>query len=260
MNKYIVSGATGKVGQDLQLLIKKNDNYIEYSPEIKTDADYFIHLSSESNANTIDYEKVIDSNITYLKSCIDYCLENSIKNFVFFSALNIYNHQDILNIDESVDYYNCNNLYNLSKLFGEEMLKHCSLNVLVLRLPSILTTKQDSGVLYRIYDNLRSDKDISLTNANQLFNNFVSVDDIYNFLKMYNFKEKYNIVILAKKQTLTLEEIVLFMKEKLNSNSSIIKQDQKQSFFNLSIKKAIGLGYEPEDVKLSLNNWIDKRK
>jgi nucleoside-diphosphate-sugar epimerase len=260
MNKYIISGITGKVAYDLIHFLKSDNGYIKYDANHNVSAKSFIHLGAISDSNTKDYKKIIDSNILYLKECIDYCIRNSIKNFIFFSVLSIYSHQDKLNIDEVEDYYKCDNLYNLSKLLGEMILKNTTLNVLILRLPSILTTDQNSGIIYKFYKALKENKNIYLTNSNKIFNNFVTVEDIYNFINLYNFKKKYEIVILAKEQYLTLEEILLFMKKELNSHSLIIKQKQKRPFFNISIKKASKLGYRPEKVELSLKKWIEKRR
>lgn len=237
--KYIISGLDGNVGK----LIKKNiPRYIDYTNSVDLKGgEVFLHLASKSNGS---YEDIINSNIDYLCEVIDFCRSSNIKKLVFFSAISIYTKDDI---------------YSVSKLLGEKMLRDSGLKVLVLRLPMILTKDRKKGVLNRIVQTLEKNDEIILFNANKKFNNFVSVDDIYGFIKNYSFKKKYEIVDLGSKKEATLLEIVKFMKHHLKSKSNIIIDKRKSEFFNISLKKAKKFNYKPTTSKKILKNWLKER-
>lgn len=238
MHKYILSGINGNVGS---ILRKKICYSSEYNQDIKSsDADIFIHLASKSSDN---YEDIVTSNITYLIQCIEFCKKNHIKKFVFFSAISIYTNDSV---------------YSISKLLGEKILKESELNVLVMRLPMILTDDNKNGILNRIIMKLRNNEDIIIYNANKKFNNFISVHDIANFITNYKFDKKYEIIDLASKKEYTLLEIVKFLKKEIKAKSNIIVSKQTHPFVNISIKNAIKeYGYKPKSTKKILKLWLE---
>jgi len=153
MSKYILSGVNGNVGS---LLKYKLHDFSEYSKHLKIrNEKIFIHIAAKTNGQ---YPEIIDSNINYLCEILDFCRSNNIKKVIFFSAISIKNKDD---------------LYSISKLFGEKILKNSGLKVLILRLPMILTKDNKDGILNRIVQRLEKDEDIILYNGERKFNNFI---------------------------------------------------------------------------------------
>lgn len=237
--KYILNGLSGNVGS---LLKVKFANFSQYHKDLITkDEEVFIHIAAKSQGRC---EDIVRSNIDYLLEVIDFCKKNNIKKIVFFSAISIYTKND---------------LYSTSKLLGEKILKESGLKVLVLRLPMILTADATNGILNRIIHKLEQNKKIVLYNADRKFNNFIGVDDIYDFIINYNFKKDYELVNLASKKDSTLFEIVKFLKSLLNSKSKIIKSKQANDFFNVPLKKAVKkYNFKPTSSKKVLVKWIKK--
>lgn len=261
MKKYIISGEKGKVGKELlPLFIQKNYSISTYDNNRNIKADCFIHIAAKSDSKTSDFKNIVDSNINLLIEVIDYCKKNKIKNIVFFSAICIFGSKNKLNISEEDIEVSPNTLYAASKILGEQIFEHSGLNILTFRLPSVLTNVKNDGVLFRILEGLQNNTDISITNYNKLFNNFITVHDIFNFIINYDFKKKNVLLLLAKEQELSLKEIVEYMKEETNSHSKIILHDSTNSFFNISIKKAKTYGFIPINVKDSLKAWIKEQK
>lgn len=237
VNKYIISGINGNVGK---LLVSYFDNYDIFDSSLKfSNADIFIHLASKSYGN---YEEIIKSNIDYLVEAIEFCKQNNIKNFIFFSAFSINNKDDF---------------YSKSKLFGEYILRESGLNVLVLRLPMILTQEATNGILNRIIDKLEHDKIVDLYNANKKFNNFISIDSICSFIINYSFNTKFEIISLQTADELTLYEIVLTMKKILNSKSDIRMIESKFEAGQINFNN-VDSKYECArvDVNKILIKWI----
>lgn len=228
MYKYVANGLNGNVGTLLQ-------NYINF----KEKGDVFIHLAAKSDGI---YNEMIDSNINYLIQTIKKCEQMQIKNFIFFSAISIYNKDD---------------LYSHTKRIGEIILKETDFNVLILRLPMILTNDKKNGVLNRIRQKLEKNEDIELYNWNKKFNNFITVQEIANFIKDYKFNKKYEIINLATDLNKTILEIVEFLRILLNSNSKIIKMNRTDDFFNIDISKAKEYGFIPLDTRNKLKDWCE---
>jgi nucleoside-diphosphate-sugar epimerase len=236
MSKYILNGLSGNVGV---LLKDKFNNFTEYGKHLNiTNEEVFVHIAAKSNGN---YSEIIEANINYLVKIIKFCKLNKIKKIIFFSAISIYTKDD---------------LYSTSKLLGEKILKESGLKVLVIRLPMILTMDKKNGILNRIIQKLENNEDVVLYNANKKFNNFISVDDIFNFINKYTFKKKYEVVNLATDNKFKLVKIVNILKKRTNSKSKIIINNEKVDIEKLSIKKAkIKYNYKPLSTKKILTNW-----
>lgn len=240
LNKYVISGINGNVGK---LITSYFVDYEIFNNSLKSSsASIFIHLASKSYGH---YEEIIKSNIDYLVETIKFCKKCNIKNFIFFSAFSINNKDDF---------------YSKSKLFGEYILRESDLNVLVLRLPMILTTNSQNGILNRIVQKLEKDDEIVLYNYNKKFNNFISVKEICNFIKAYKFRKKFEIVDLGTAKDMTLYEIVEFMKCFLSSKSKIKLKKGDMPLVNIDTDKLINeFKHKPIKTKKSLKNWLESR-
>ncbi len=254
MYKFIINGENGNVGK----ILSQQDNVILYNqqPNIHN-VNTFIHLASKSQDK--DFE-LIESNILYLKEMISFCEKNNIANFIFISAVSIYGEKNKNNVNENDSCKNTQ-LYGLTKLMGEEILKMSNLNILILRLPMILTDNKSNGVLNRIILKLENNEKVVLYNSDKIFNNFIGMNDLINFINIYKFKNKIEILNLATSQQLSLKEIVLYLKNLLKSSSQIEFNNEKKKFFNISISRAQKYyAYEPQETKEILYKWILQRK
>lgn len=257
-SKIVISGANGAVGEILFEKFQKN-NYLVSKLDLNNQKkqDVFIHLA----AKTFNTNEILDSNIEYLKKCIEYCKKTDIKYFVFFSTVSVYGNIDSLNINEESNFSNKPNIYGLSKLIGEELLKQSDMSVLNLRLPAILTKNTKNTFIYSLYEKLEKNQDITITNSTKIFNNVVDVGSIYESILNYDFKEKNRTYLIASKQEKTLKEVVMFLKEILNSKSKIIENSSKSNFYNINISKSQDdLIYQAKDIFDILKQWIDLLK
>jgi UDP-glucose 4-epimerase len=248
--RYLINGQNGSVGVLLKEYFRNIEN-LDLSKQASK-SDVLLHLSASTES-----ERILESNIEYLVKVVDYCLDNNIKNLVFFSSVSVYGKQSRLNIKEDSSSKNLN-LYGSSKLFAEQYLKSITnLNVLVLRFPAILTNKGDTYIA-RILGDLKNDQSICLSNYNKQFNNFISVEDIALFIDSYEFVDKYVVLNFASDQNQTLKDVVLYMRRLLKSKSTVSFGHKQASYYNLSIVKLKSMfGFTPLGYKSSLKKWID---
>lgn len=257
--KTLITGYKGDVGSILFNLYKEaKEDIVPLDTTVDINSERIIHLAAKSPPATSD--EIIKSNILYLQDIVRYAIRNNIKEIIFFSAVALYGNPTKENLSET-DKIERPNLYGVSKLLGEEILKESPINALCLRFPAILCLKNSTNFISRCYLKLKNNNRLELTNPNELFNNFISVESIFRFLTQVKLVEKFDVINLASKKEKTLLEIVTLMKESLNSQSEIEISDKKSNFFNISTQKAeIKYGFVPYSVKDSLEDWIQQRK
>lgn len=256
-SKIVISGANGSVGSILFEKFKK-DSYLVEKLDLNnlSPKDIFIHLA----AKTSNTQEILESNISYLKECIEHCKKTNIKKFIFFSTVSVYGNINQQNINELSNFSNTPNIYGLSKLLGEELLKESNLEVLIIRLPAILTRNTKNTFIYKLYEKLKNNEDITITNYNKIFNNIIDTNSIYDFILNYSFKNDYETFILGVKQEKTLEEVVKLLKKELNSKSNIILNKEESNFYNIDSSKACKNNFKQRDIEEVLKEWIDLLK
>jgi len=222
----MANGLNGNIGKLLQKYIDFQDN-----------GDVFVHLAAKSYGS---YKEIVKSNIVYLLKTIDFCKNNSIQNFIFFSAISIYNKDDI---------------YSISKKLGEKILEESDLNVLVIRLPMVLTKDRKNGILNKIREKLEKNEDVALYNAHKKFNNFICIEDIAYFIKNYRFDKNFEIVELATDSNMTFLEVVELLKKSLNSNSKI-QIEKDKDYLSIDLLKAKQKGFKSYNTKKALKDWL----
>lgn len=242
------------MGSVLFSLYKENNKDIcKLEIGTKLNADRILHLAAKSPPASAD--EIIESNVYYLKRVIDYAVTNGIKEIVFFSAVSVYGDFDRENLNENVA-YGQPGLYGISKLLGEELLRNSPLKALSLRLPAILSPRNRTNFISRCYLKLKENQDLEIANPDRLFNNFISIENIFSFLQRLKLSEKFDAINLASKKEMTLREVVRFIKDALGSESKIVILDKKRNFFNISTHKAESrYGFIPYSAKDALTGW-----
>lgn len=258
MNKTVlITGWKGIVGSALSNLYSQSGfNVVCFDDNVNIKASTLLHLAAKFSDNVDD---VIDSNICYMKKIIDYAIKNDIKEFVFFSAMRAYGQQNKEDVTEDEPTIKpC--LYGLSKLFGEKMLENSGISSIALRLPGVLTRNSCTDFLSRCLIKLLKDEDVVVVNADRVFNNFILVDSIFEFLKNLKLKKRFDIVNLGSNKEISLLQIIAYLKSYYNSKSKITISNKKQNIFNISIEKAKNeYAFNPLGSEETLSRWCRLR-
>ena len=255
LGKTLITGERGDVGSLLMgLYHARGQAIIPLDERCDVMADRILLLAGRlPEASVLEY---VRSNLLYLQQVIEYAKRNGIEELIFFSSASVYDGQvqdEICEEETGVTL----SLYGASKLFGEEILRESGLKVCCLRLPAILGRRNTTHFIARASAKLLRDEEIVLTNADKHFNNFLSVENLYEFLDKVELKTGFDVINLACKNTMTLLEIVELMREALNSHSSIVSSSAQTGFVSLStIKAQREYGFEPHEPSSTLQRWI----
>lgn len=254
----IMTGCQGDIGSLLIPLLAQHDIIVYPLEEITgIHANRLLHLAARSFPATAN--EFIQSNILYLQNVVQLARKNKIKEIIFFSAMSVYGNPDKEDLDENTP-LSAPNIYGVSKLWGEEFLKQSELTVLCLRLPAILGMTNTTNLPARFYINLKNNQDIIISNPNRLYNNFIPVENLGQFLAQVELKKKFDIINLAVKKELTLADMVRLMKDSMPSTSQVILSDHPGHFFNIATHKAQqDYGFLPGPSATSLTRWLNQR-
>ncbi len=269
--KLIITGASGFCGNNIFQSLKKkyftigvynrnntsNNGYkIDLTKKIvKLKGDWIIHTASHHKIEDFKRspKKKYFNNIKMVKNLINLCKSENIKNFIFFSTIDIsYNH-----IPKN------KKLYIRSKIYSEKLLKKAFdkkyLNKLyILRLPAIIGKNGNNNFLKNSLDKLKKNKKVYIWNYDFKYNNFIHITDITGLIKSLILSRKKNdskIVNCLVSKPLKLEKIILLMKNKIKSKSKIVKinNNKYSPIFKQEMKS-----HKVKHIFLSSLNTINK--
>lgn len=254
--KIAITGINGDIGSLLEpMFISSGFNCKNYDMDL-IGVDRVLHLAAKSLPATCD--EIINSNILFLRELVKNAEQSGVKELVFFSAASVYGSSEIDLVNENSPFQSPS-IYGLSKALGEEILRESKLNVLVIRLPAVLGYRNTTNIMARWYHGMKTNEDIVYMNSQKLFNNFITVESIFNFLKVFTFCNKFDVINLASKRTMSVAEIVYFMKNAIGSSSKLVDAGNS-AFFAVSTQKAEEkYAFIPEDPREALSSWINKK-
>jgi nucleoside-diphosphate-sugar epimerase len=217
--------------------------------------DLLVHMAAKSPPTPIG--SMIASNIVYTSDVIARASDLGISKALFFSAVSVYGAQAQENITEEASL--CEpDYYGATKYLAEKLFAESHIDTICLRLPAVLGYKNKTNIIARLYGKLKNGEQITLFNANRVFNNFIDVESIFKFITTVDITKDFDILNLAARQEVTLYEIALFMKDLLFSDSGIVCLSEPKPFFNISTKKAQEhYGFSPPSPYEILEKWIE---
>jgi nucleoside-diphosphate-sugar epimerase len=259
MSNILITGYKGDVGSTLYGLYKNsNINICPLDLSVNNvSADRILHLAARSPLALPD--EIIQSNILFLQDIIKYAYNNKIKEIIFFSSSSVYGNPDREYLEEHDQIANPD-IYGITKLLGEKLLEYSPINVLCLRFPAILSLKNTNNFMSRCYLKLKNDNPIEIINPDKIFNNFISIENIFNFLLQVKVNKKFDVINLASKREKTLFEIVSMIKNISESKSEITISDKICNFFNISTVKAErDYNFIPYRAEDTIKKWIEQK-
>lgn len=217
-------------------LVKKNKKNINYK------FDWIVHTASIHRLIDFNkepnYKKEINKKMT--ENLIYFAKKNNIKNFIFFSTIDI-SYKKI---------FTQKKFYNLSKLHSEKILinaykKKIFEKVIILRVPAILGKGANENFIVNTIKNLKQNRNIFISDRFK-YNNFVHIKDlcrlILKILTFCNLKENkkskfFDIIDCLSSHYIHISKKIKRIKIKINSNSKIFVIEQTRNFKFLKEKK-----------------------
>ena len=270
MNEPIfVTGASGFAGKSLaKYLEKKNFKVIKASftnrknkkidltkkISLKRNFNWIIHTAAHHKIE--DFEKKSNlkakRNISMVNNLLDFAKKNKIKNFIFFSTIDInYSRFPSKKI-----------IYIKSKIFCEKILfialkKKILKKLIILRLPAIVGKLSHDNFVKKTLQNLKKNKPLNIWNKNDKFNNLIHTNDLNKLINYFianNDKRKKIVIDCLSSKPIRLMNLIFNLKKKLRSKSKINFIDSKTKFKKIEFNSKIN--YKFFSVKKVINSLI----
>jgi nucleoside-diphosphate-sugar epimerase len=246
MNKLFITGASGQIGRDLTRYLS------EYLVEDINQCSTVVHCAGNSGSDVL---KLVNSNVNYLKETLELCVNNGVKQFIFFSTASIYgvnSHDKTLSQSErfSVNPYVC------SKLLAEDIVEHYQekIDCLILRLPGVLTSQTGKSFFDRLIAPLDDTNVLKISNGKLPFNWFTSSSEIARFITFYSFDKKFEKMNFCVDPDNKLTDFVGLIADKTNKKIEDIPH-QAHAILNNSMLKTTG--FEMRKPMVIFNQWLN---
>jgi len=232
------------------------------SLDVSEKYDIFIHLASANDIDSKDASKALNATTLGTKNCLDFCLQQNIKRFIYFSTFQVYG-LDKGDVDENTP-LKFKNDYAITHFFAEEYVKKYGLqnnvHYIILRPTNIF-----GGFLHKNIDRWSlvpncfckdafEKKEIMLLSSGKQKRDFISLEDVSNFtlLCCNKFEENKNEIFnLASGSITSIVDVAKMTKQvfmecfNTDCKLSIMSDEPKDcEHFKVSTQKIQKTGYE----------------
>jgi UDP-glucose 4-epimerase len=172
--------------------------------------DSIIHLAGADDF----YKKSISNHKldTFIKKV---SIKFNVNKIIFTSSNRVYEGVNKKIIDENVL---CKPIspYGKNKLNTEKLIKSLPSKSVILRLPSVISKKFSKGLIFRILNDIKKNKEVEIFNPNSLFNNIISADELIKiiFYSLDNIDNKNLIINISANSPIKFIKVVKFLLRK----------------------------------------------
>ncbi len=221
-----------KVTKILFSHFKKKGIKIDLTKKIllKRDFDWIVHTASHHKIKDFKSKPKLKekNNILMVKNLIQFSKKNKIKNFIYFSTIDL-NYSPYPLIKQR---------YCQSKLLCEKILlaalrKKIFKKLIILRIPSIVKKNSGENFIINTLYKLKNDLPLTIWNAESKYNNLIHINDLSKlvfYLIKNTTKDKKIIINCLSSKAIILKKLVNYVVKKLNSKSEINFINKKNNF------------------------------
>ncbi len=268
--KILITGANGFIGSSLmdylnkenqvlgtaRSVLREKSDYVEadlsVSFDIAFDADIVIHAAALSPRQGAIFTDYFYNNVKATENIINYCLKHRVKKIVYFAAVSSYGKVDKI-LDENSPHNNPDE-YGLTKYIAEKMIINSNIPYLILTLPGVVGCGCNNNWIMGTAKKLWNGQKIICYNKDGLFNNIVEISDLCRFIYILINKDIINeSYILCVNEKWKVNDVILYMYNKLMSKSDIIWSIKNNNTFIIDSGKAMKAGF----VSMSMKQILD---
>ena len=251
MNKKIfITGASGFAGKSLTNFLKKKkfqiipssfkntknvkNIKIDLTKKIlmKKNLSWIIHSAAHHRVKDFKSKPKLKGkkNILMVKNLINFMKINKVKNFIYFSTIDL----NFSPYPVQKKIY-CKSKEICEKILLSELEKKNLEKLIILRLPAIVGKHGGDNFIKNTLKNLKNNSPINIWNMNSKYNNLIHVDDlnklILYFISEKNKKKQKKIIVdCLSSKPIKLQKLIIYLKNKLKSNSKINYMTKKNKF------------------------------
>lgn len=261
--KVLLFSPTGNVGSRMfeKLHNVGHEVFIKTRTECTLDgnADACIYTAGVTAGRSETAAKYIVDNCTAAVEVIKLCREKCIEKIVYLSSDEIYGSLVTDKLEIESEKRNLN-IYAMSKLLSEAVVKESGMHYRILRLPGIVGGDiWGDTYLERIIRKAEQGENIEAYNVNKDFNNVVHVDDLCDFIVEHIADDFGNEIIhVGQEEKKRLGDVINYVIAHTKSSSMIVEKKGGKRYFTLPCAEAVRCGYKSRGVFKIIDEIVER--
>ena len=217
-------------------VVKKNELF-----QTVKKIDYVIHAAACDEFNVKEKKEISKKNKSLDSFITKVVKKYKIKKLIFLSSNRVYE-----SCNESLILENSKtsptSVYGQSKLQSEKTFKKLKTNLIILRLPSVISKNFSKGLIFRLVSDLKKKKKINVYNPNSRFNNIITISDLINMIMISLNKiiiKKTKIINISSCNPEKFTNVISFLAQKLKRDPelNIYKVKKKSFYYSNTVQK-----------------------
>jgi nucleoside-diphosphate-sugar epimerase len=213
-----------------------------------------------------------DFNLQSTKELMELAESRHVPLLIFFSTMSVYGNigvsqvvENLVDLSDGTSQTAIAEDYGHSKLQCEKLLKSMASDktkVVVVRLPGVLGRRSDYNFISVTFQKLKKNLPITVKSPFACFNNLALDSDVGRLCQ--HLKDHltnlppFSVANFAAAGLYSVQEVILRLKELVNSDSVVQYADYGSNSFTISIQNLRDLGFEPSCVCSALTQFVQR--
>ena len=252
------------------------DIFSDTFKKLRMPADAMIHLASANDIVSKEFEKGVELSLYGTKNALDVCVKNNIKQFIFFSTMQVYESELKGNYDEAMEAKPVND-YALNHLIAEDLValysrKH-KMKCASVRPSNVYGAMMDKQIeRWSLVPNCFVKEavekgTITLLSSGKQLRNFVSLNNVVRSTEaiLADLTDEYEVFNIASENNYSIIDVANFTKDvfktAFNKEVEVIVKSEEPTVaneFKISIEKLNDFGIKNMESEVALKGEIKK--
>ena len=229
---------------------------------LPTDFDAVVHNAGSFPWIDVDIENVVNCNVVGTMNLTNWLKkQNSVSRIVMYSTLSVYgNIVDSILTEKTPT--NSHEIYGSSKLASEHLMTestNCD-NQLIIRFPIVLGNNAHRAFIPRMVENFKNNSSVKISNPHKLYNSMTTLSAVAELTNRFLTSELTgrHLVNIGAENPMTVLKIAEFLKNSLNSESTISHHEIETNCYLIDNALAISIGYQAPTVQGALEYYASE--
>lgn len=270
--RILITGASGFIGSSMAsylnnlgydvigcgrtLVEQQGMKYIlcDWSKSIPdVEADVIVHTAALSPSVNKSFHDYFENNVLATRNVIEYAKKHHVKRILYTGAVSSYGTIEHVLREDSP--HNNPDAYGLTKYVAEQLIRDSNIPFYILILPGVVGKGCRDNWIMKAAETIYNNEDLIYYNGSNWFNNMLEIEDLCEFVSQLLKKEteESNTYLLGTDEMMTVDDVIVFLKNRFSSNSKTWDSTENRNSFYLDISRAKNAGFCSKAIKKTLD-------